>query len=47
MSGWQFRLLLYIGVQSFSNRLEGGSSREPKRNVCDVCRAQFILEKLA
>ncbi len=36
-----------IGVQSFSNRLEGGSSREPKRNVCDVCRAQFILEKLA
>lgn len=36
-----------IGVQSFSNRLEGGSSREPKRNVCDVCRTQFILEKLA
>jgi CRISPR-associated protein Csc3 len=36
-----------IGVQSFSNRLEGGSSREPKRNVCAVCRAQFILEKLA
>lgn len=36
-----------IGVQSFSNRLEGGSSRDPKRNVCDVCRAQFILEKLA
>ena len=36
-----------IGVQSFSNRLEGGSSREPKRNVCDVRRAQFILEKLA
>ena len=36
-----------IGVQSFSNRLEGGSSYEPKRNVCDVCRAQFILEKLA
>lgn len=36
-----------IGVQSFSNRLEAGSSREPKRNVCDVCRAQFILEKLA
>src|SRR5579859_5513499 len=23
-----------IGVQSFSNRLNGGSSREPKRNVC-------------
>jgi CRISPR-associated protein Csc3 len=36
-----------IGVQSFSNRLEGGSSRDPKRNVCAVCRAQFILEKLA
>jgi len=38
---------LNIGVQSFSNRLEGGSSHEPKRNVCDVCRMQFILEKLA
>lgn len=36
-----------IGVQVFSNRLEGGSAREPMRNVCDVCRAQFILEKLA
>ena len=36
-----------IGVQSFSNRLDGGSSRDPKRNVCDVCRMQFILEKLA
>jgi len=36
-----------IGVQSFSNRLEAGTSREPKRNVCDVCRIQFILEKLA
>jgi CRISPR-associated protein Csc3 len=36
-----------IGVQSFSNRLEGGSNRDPKRNVCDTCRAQFILEKLA
>jgi CRISPR-associated protein Csc3 len=36
-----------IGVQNFSNRLEGGSSHEPKRNVCNVCRAQFILEKLA
>ena len=36
-----------IGVQSFSNRLEGGSLRDPKRNVCDTCRAQFILEKLA
>jgi hypothetical protein len=36
-----------IGVQSFSNRLEGGSSREPKRNVCALCRMQFLLEKLA
>ena len=36
-----------IGVQSFSNRLEAGSSRDPKRNVCDICRTQFILEKLA
>lgn len=36
-----------IGVQSFSNRLEGGSSHEPKRNVCAICRNQFILEKLA
>ncbi len=35
-----------IGVQAFSNRLKGGG-REPKRNVCPVCRAQFILEKLA
>jgi hypothetical protein len=36
-----------IGVQNFSNRLEGGSAHEPKRNVCEVCRIQFILEKLA
>ena len=36
-----------IGVQSFSNRLDGGSARDPKRNVCGVCRTQFILEKLA
>lgn len=36
-----------IGVQLFSNRLEGGSAREPKRNLCPVCRTQFILEKLA
>ncbi len=36
-----------IGVQSFSNRLEAGSLRDPKRNVCDICRTQFILEKLA
>jgi len=35
-----------ITVQSFSNRLTGGSPREPKRNVCKICRTQFILEKL-
>ena len=35
-----------VTVQSFSNRLLGGSSREPKRNACDVCRVQFTLEKL-
>lgn len=35
-----------IGVQSFSNRLEAGTAREPKRNVCEVCRMQFIVDKL-
>ncbi len=35
-----------ITVQSFSNRLSGGWAKEPKKNVCVVCRAQFILEKL-
>jgi CRISPR-associated protein Csc3 len=35
-----------IAVQSFSNRLPGGWMREPKKNICLVCRAQFILEKL-
>ena len=36
-----------FAVQFFSNRLVGGTSREPKRNICAICRAQFILEKLA
>lgn len=36
-----------IGVQSFSNRLAGGALREPKRQICPICRAQFILEKIA
>ncbi|HEU5375762.1 MAG TPA: hypothetical protein VFV38_10005, partial [Ktedonobacteraceae bacterium] len=36
-----------MSVQQFSNRLEGGSAKDPKRNVCEVCRMQFILEKLA
>jgi CRISPR-associated protein Csc3 len=35
-----------ISVQSFSNRLPGGWGKEPKKNICLVCRAQFILEKL-
>lgn len=35
-----------VTVQSFSNRLAGGWSQEPKKNVCDVCRLQFTLEKL-
>ena len=35
-----------IKVQQFSNRLEGGSSREPKRHVCSVCRTQYILDKI-
>lgn len=36
-----------FAVQFFSNRLVGGTSREPKRNICAICRSQFILEKLA
>ncbi len=36
-----------LGVQAFSNRLEGGSARDPKRHVCPICRTQYILEKLA
>ncbi len=36
-----------VTVQSFSNRLPGGTAAEPKRNVCAVCRVQFTLEKLA
>ena len=34
-----------IGVQVFSNRLRGGA-RDPKRNVCPICRILFLLEKL-
>jgi len=37
----------HLPVQFFSNRLIGGTSHDPKRNVCAVCRTQFILEKLA
>jgi CRISPR-associated protein Csc3 len=36
-----------IGVQSFSNRLPGGVPREPKRNVCTLCRLQYTADKLA
>jgi CRISPR-associated protein Csc3 len=36
-----------FGVQAFSNRLAGGVMREPKRNVCPICREQFVLERLA
>lgn len=36
-----------IGVQSFSNHLGGGALREPKRQICPICRAQFILEKIS
>jgi CRISPR-associated protein Csc3 len=35
-----------IGVQIFSNRLAGAGG-EPKRHICPICRAQFILEKIA
>jgi CRISPR-associated protein Csc3 len=35
-----------IVVQQFSNRLEGGIKREPKRNICPVCREQFFLEQM-
>jgi CRISPR-associated protein Csc3 len=35
-----------IKVQQFSNRLPGGSSREPKRRVCSVCRTQYMLDKI-
>jgi len=36
-----------VGVQVFSNRLEGGDDHEPKRHICPVCRAQYIVERLA
>lgn len=35
-----------IVVQQFSNRLEGGVKREPKRNICPICREQFFLEQM-
>ena len=33
-------------VQQFSNRLLAGTTREPKRYVCTVCRTQYLLDKL-
>ena len=35
-----------IKVQQFSNRLEGGSSDDPIRRVCSVCRIQYMLDKI-
>lgn len=35
-----------IKVQQFSNRLVGGSAKDPKRNICPICKEQFALEKL-
>jgi CRISPR-associated protein Csc3 len=34
-----------ITVQAFSNRLRGGPG-DPKKNVCALCRFQFLLERL-
>jgi len=34
-----------ITVQVFSNRLRGGPG-DPKKNICALCRIQFLLEKL-
>ena len=34
-----------IKVQCFSDRLSGGPG-EPSKNVCELCRLQFLLEKL-
>ncbi len=34
-----------ITVQAFSNRLRGGPG-DPKKNICALCRFQFLLERL-
>ncbi|MGC9399117.1 MAG: type I-D CRISPR-associated protein Cas10d/Csc3 [Anaerolineae bacterium] len=34
-----------ITVQAFSNRLRGGPG-DPKKQICPLCRIQFLLEKL-
>jgi len=35
-----------VKVQYFSNRLEGGVVKDPKRYVCQICRTQFTLDRL-
>jgi len=35
-----------IKVQLFSNRLTGGNLKEPKRNICSICKEQFSIEIL-
>jgi CRISPR-associated protein Csc3 len=35
-----------IAVQTFSNRLRGGPG-EPKKQVCAMCQAQFLVERLS
>jgi CRISPR-associated protein Csc3 len=35
-----------IAVQTFSNRLRGGPG-EPKKQVCGICQAQFLVERLS
>lgn len=35
-----------ITVQTFSNRLRGGGSGEPKKRICALCQIQFLLEAL-
>lgn len=34
-----------VTVQAFSNRLRGGPG-EPKKQICEICKLQFLLEKL-
>lgn len=33
-----------LDVQKFSNRLRGGGKDEPVKQICEVCRIQFLLE---
>lgn len=36
-----------LKVQAFSNRLLGGGKTEPTKRVCQVCRVQHLLDKIA